>query len=104
MTKELQLKHGDSCVISLWEFDINQVTQYVIILPYITELFIYLYLLFQDTLNMSPSWLTYIIYIMYITHHILCMYRVYGYSVDILIIAVSTAVNHTHICVYIETM
>jgi len=35
-------------------------------------LFIYLYLLFQDTLNISPCWLT-----LAITHYILCMYRVY---------------------------
>jgi len=67
------------------------VTQYVIILPYETELFIYLYLLFQDTLNISPCWLT-----LAITHYILCMYRVYDYSVDILIIIVITRVNHTH--------
>jgi len=85
------------------------VTQYVIILPYETDLFIYLYLLFQDTLNISPCWLT-----LAITHYILCMYRVYDYSVDILIInilcmyrvydysvdiliiIVITRVNHTH--------
>jgi len=66
-------------------------------LPYKTELFSYLYLLFQDTLNMSPCWLT-----LAITHHILCMYRVYGYLVDILIIVVITTVNHIYI--HVETM
>jgi len=34
------------------------------------------------------------------THHILCMYRVYDYSVDILIIIVITTVIHTYTYVY----